>query len=47
VSEPGAPPTEEQAAAERSRYELSQLVATSRALASERDIGKLLALILD
>jgi HD-GYP domain-containing protein (c-di-GMP phosphodiesterase class II) len=47
VSEPGAPPTEEQAAAERSRYELSQLVATSRALASERDIGKLLALILE
>ena len=47
MSEPGAPPTEEQAAAERSRYELSQLVATSRALASERDIGKLLALILD
>jgi HD-GYP domain-containing protein (c-di-GMP phosphodiesterase class II) len=47
VSEAGAPPTEEQAAAERSRYELSQLVATSRALASERDIGKLLALILE
>jgi HD-GYP domain-containing protein (c-di-GMP phosphodiesterase class II) len=47
VSELGAPPTEEQAAAERSRYELSQLVATSRALASERDIGKLLALILE
>ncbi len=47
MSEPGAPPTEEQAAAERSRYELSQLVATSRALASERDIGKLLALILE
>ncbi len=47
MSEAGAPPTEEQAAAERSRYELSQLVATSRALASERDIGKLLALILE
>jgi HD-GYP domain-containing protein (c-di-GMP phosphodiesterase class II) len=47
VSEPPAPPTEEQAAADRSRYELAQLVATSRALASERDIGKLLALILE
>jgi HD-GYP domain-containing protein (c-di-GMP phosphodiesterase class II) len=39
--------TEEQAAADRSRYELSQLVATSRALASERDIRKLLAVILE
>jgi HD-GYP domain-containing protein (c-di-GMP phosphodiesterase class II) len=47
VSEPPAPPTEDQAAADRSRYELAQLVATSRALASERDIGKLLALILE
>jgi HD-GYP domain-containing protein (c-di-GMP phosphodiesterase class II) len=35
------------AAADRSRYELAQLVATSRAMASERDIGKLLALILE
>ncbi|MES1165417.1 MAG: HD domain-containing phosphohydrolase [Verrucomicrobiota bacterium] len=33
--------------ADRSRYELGQLVATSRAMASERDIGKLLALILE
>ena len=32
--------------ADRARYELAELVATSRALASERDIGKLLALIL-
>jgi len=32
---------------DRSRYELAQLVATSRAMASERDIGKLLALILE
>ncbi len=47
MSDPGAPPTEEQAAADRSRYELSELVATSRALASERDIRKLLALILE
>jgi HD-GYP domain-containing protein (c-di-GMP phosphodiesterase class II) len=47
VSEPSAPTAEEQAAAERSRYELAQLVATSRALASERDIRKLLALILE
>ncbi len=38
---------EQQAAADRSRYELSQLVATSRALASERDIKKLLAVILE
>jgi HD-GYP domain-containing protein (c-di-GMP phosphodiesterase class II) len=47
VSEPSAPIAEEEAAAERSRYELAQLVATSRALASERDIRKLLALILE
>jgi HD-GYP domain-containing protein (c-di-GMP phosphodiesterase class II) len=47
VSEPPAPPTEDQAATDRSHYELAQLVATSRALASERDIGKLLALILE
>jgi HD-GYP domain-containing protein (c-di-GMP phosphodiesterase class II) len=33
--------------AERFRYELGELVATSRALSSERDIGKLLALILE
>ena len=39
--------SEDQAAADRSRYELSQLVATSRALASERDIRKLLAVILE
>ncbi len=37
----------EPAAADRSRFELAQLVATSRAMASERDIGKLLALILE
>jgi HD-GYP domain-containing protein (c-di-GMP phosphodiesterase class II) len=39
--------SEPEAAADRSRYELAQLVATSRAMASERDIGKLLALILE
>jgi HD-GYP domain-containing protein (c-di-GMP phosphodiesterase class II) len=33
--------------ADRSRYELAQLVATSRAMASERDPTKLLALILE
>ena len=32
--------------ADRTRYELAELVATSRALASERDIKKLLAVIL-
>ncbi|MFL5304006.1 MAG: HD domain-containing phosphohydrolase [Polyangia bacterium] len=42
MSEPEPPPS-----ADRSRYELGQLVATSRAMASERDIGKLLALILE
>jgi HD-GYP domain-containing protein (c-di-GMP phosphodiesterase class II) len=38
---------QQQAAADRSRYELAQLVATSRAMASERDIRKLLELILE
>jgi HD-GYP domain-containing protein (c-di-GMP phosphodiesterase class II) len=47
VSEPGAPTAAAQAAEDRSHYELSQLVATARALSSERDIGKLLALILE
>ena len=38
---------EAQAAADQSTYVLAQMVATSRALASERDIGKLLAVILE
>ena len=38
---------EAQAAADQSSYVLAQMVATSRALASERDIGKLLAVILE
>ena len=35
------------AVAERFRYELSELIAISRAISSERDIGKLLGLILE
>ncbi|HVY38689.1 MAG TPA: HD domain-containing phosphohydrolase [Polyangia bacterium] len=46
MSEPEQP-VEQPPWADRSRYELGQLVATSRAMASERDIGKLLALILE
>jgi HD-GYP domain-containing protein (c-di-GMP phosphodiesterase class II) len=42
VSDPEA-----QAVADQSSYVLAQMVATSRALASERDIGKLLAVILE
>jgi HD-GYP domain-containing protein (c-di-GMP phosphodiesterase class II) len=42
VSDPEA-----QAAADQSTYVLAQMVATSRALASERDIGKLLEMILE
>ncbi len=38
---------EGQAAADQSSYVLAQMVATSRALASERDIEKLLAVILE
>jgi HD-GYP domain-containing protein (c-di-GMP phosphodiesterase class II) len=38
---------ETQAAADQSSYVLAQMVATSRALASERDIDKLLAVILE
>jgi HD-GYP domain-containing protein (c-di-GMP phosphodiesterase class II) len=36
-----------QSVADRFRYELAELIATSRALSSERDIRKLLALILE
>ncbi|HEY2900081.1 MAG TPA: HD domain-containing phosphohydrolase [Polyangia bacterium] len=40
-------PDDFRAAAARFRYELGELLATSRALSSERDIRKLLALILE
>ena len=39
-------PEDLRAIADRYRYEVGELIATSRALSSERDIGALLALIL-
>jgi HD-GYP domain-containing protein (c-di-GMP phosphodiesterase class II) len=41
------PPDDLRTIADRARYEVGELVATSRALSSERDIRKLLALILE